>query len=337
MAENVVTLSHLTRVYGGDTVLDLPELALGKGEIHVLVGPNGAGKTTLLRAVGGLERPTTGQVALFGRDLYALSGRERRQVMQRMTFCFQKPYLFGTSVRRNIEYGLLFRKIPSPIREEKVASVIRALNLTSLQEHDANTLSAGETQRVAFARALILEPELVLLDEPVANVDEASREQIEAAIFSLRERGSTVVIATHHIEQAYRFSAAVIRLERGQIAPPALQNVLEGEVVHQNDSAVLIVGDGVPLRVISEKRGPVRAAIDPTSIILSREPFQSSALNIFSGKVVTLSTVNQLFSISVDIGIPLDVHITRESFDALGITLGSDLFLTFKASAITVF
>ena len=337
MAENVVTVTHLTRVYGRDTVLDLPELALEKGEIHVLVGPNGAGKTTLLRAIGGLERPTTGQVALFGRDLYRLSGRERRKVMQRLTFCFQKPYLFGTSVRRNIEYGLLFRKIPAPIREEKVASVIRALNLTSLQEHDAHTLSAGEAQRVAFARALVLKPELVLLDEPVANVDEASREQVEAAIFALRERGSTVIIATHHIEQAYKFSAAVIRLERGQIAPPALQNVIEGEVVDRNDSAILIIGDGLPIRVISEKRGPVRAAIDPTSIILSREHFQSSALNTFSGKVVTLSTINQLFSISVDIGIPLDVHITRESFDSLDITLGSDLFLTFKASAITVF
>jgi len=336
-AESVVTVSHLTKVYGRDTVLDLPEFALEKGKIHVLVGPNGAGKTTLLRAVSGLERPTTGEVILFGRDLYALSGRERRRVMRRMTFCFQKPYLFGASVRRNIEYGLLLRKIDTAEKDERVASVARTLNLEALQNHDARTLSAGETQRVALARALVLEPELVLLDEPVANVDESSREQIEAAIFALQERGGTAVVATHHIDQAYRFSAAVIRLERGRIAPPALQNVLDGELIDRDGAAFLLVGDDVPIHVITEKRGPTRAAIDPTSIIISREPFRSSARNTFSGRIATLSTVDHLVSLSVDIGILLTVHITPESFDGLDLTLGSDVLLTFKASAVTVF
>jgi tungstate transport system ATP-binding protein len=336
VTDNVVTISHLTQVYGRDTVLNLPQLALEKGRIHVLVGPNGAGKTTLLRAIGGLERPTSGQVCLFGRDLYALPGRQRRETMQRMTFCFQKPYLFGASVRRNIEYGLLFRRTAAAEIADRVAAVVQTLNLAALQEHDARTLSAGEAQRVALARALVLEPELVLLDEPVANVDASSREQVEAAIFALRENGSTVVIATHHIEQAYKLSAAVVRLERGEVAPPAIQNVLEGEVVEQDGAPLLRVGD-VALHVITEQRGATRAAIDPTSIILSREPFQSSARNVFAGQVVALLTLSHRISLAVDIGIRLDVHITTESFEALDVTLGSRLFMTFKASAITVF
>lgn len=337
MGEKVIKISQLTVVYGKETVLDLPELELEAGRVHVLVGANGAGKTTLLRIISGLERPATGRMTVFGRDLYGLSYRERRQVMRRMTFCFQKPYLFNTTVRRNVEYGLSFRKIDASEKNERVTSALTTLNLTELQEHSAPTLSAGETQRVSLARALVLEPELALLDEPIANVDEANIAQVEAAIFALQERGSTVLVATHHLDQAYRLSANVVRLERGRIAPPALENILEGKVVGGNGAAVFVLGGGLSIYVTTEKRGFIRASVDPDSIIVSKERFQSSARNCFSGKVVALSVFNQLFSVVVDIGVRLTAHITKESFDKLGVTIGGDVFMTFKASSVVVF
>ena len=337
MSESVISLAHLRVVYGRETVLNLPELELEAGKIHVLVGPNGAGKTTLLRAISGLERPTTGRVMVFGRDLYHLPHKERLSLMRRMTFCFQKPYLFNTSVRRNVEYGVSFRKLETAGRNQRVGAALKALNLVALQEQNARTLSAGETQRVALARALVLEPELVLLDEPVANVDQANKSRVEDAIFDLQERGSTVLVATHQVEQAYRLSAKVVRLEQGRIAPPALDNVLEGEVVEQSGEGLLVLEGGVSIHVVVEKRGFTRATVDPTDIIVSKVPFQSSARNTFPGKVVALTEVNHLIAASVDIGVRLTTHITRESFDKLGATLGSEVFLTFKASAVVVF
>ena len=337
MGEKVIEISQLTVVYGKDTVLDLPELELEAGRVHVIVGANGAGKTTLLRIISGLERPATGRMTVFGRDLYGLSYRERRQVMRRMTFCFQKPYLFNTTVRRNVEYGLSFRKIDASEKNERVTSVLKTLNLMEFGGHSAPTLSAGEMQRVSLARALVLEPELALLDEPIANVDEANIAQVEAAIFDLQKRGSTVLVATHHLDQAYRLSANVVRLERGCIAPPALENILEGKVVGGNGAAVFVLDSGLSIYVTTEKRGFIRVSIDPDSIIVSKERFQSSARNCFPGKVVALSVFNQLFSVVVDIGVRLTAHITKESFDKLGVTIGGDVFMTFKASSVVVF
>ena len=337
MAQNAVELSGLAVTYGKNTILNIPGLKFEGGKVHVLVGPNGAGKTTLLRVIGGLEPPGEGTVGVFGRDLYRLSRGERLRLGRRMTFCFQKPYLFTTSVRHNIEYGLRIRRIEAPEKLSRVETAVQSLNLTGLQERNARTLSTGETQRVSLARALVLQPELVLLDEPLAGVDAANRPQVEAAISGLQARGSTVLIATHEVSQAYRLSANVVRLEGGRLAPPALENLLEGEIVGHDGGAALEIPGGTRIHVVTEKRGFARAAVDASTIIVSKERIQSSARNSFAGRVVALEELPHRIALTVDVGIRLTAHITRESFAALGITLGTEVFLTFKASAITVF
>jgi tungstate transport system ATP-binding protein len=340
MPESAVKLSEVKVAYGKDVILDLAQLEFEGRKVHVLVGPNGSGKTTLLRVISGLQQPATGSVSVFGQDLYKLPRREHLRVMRMMTYCFQKPYMFNTSVRHNIEYGLRsspLRHIDSSEKATLVESAVAMLNLKELQERNARTLSAGETQRVSLARALVLQPELVLLDEPLANVDAANRPLVEAAISGLHERGTTVVVATHEVGHAYRLSANVIRLERGCVAPPALENLLEGKIVEENGASVLVLGGGVSICVVTERLGAARAAIDPTSIIVSDERIDSSARNSFAGRIVALSELSQRVSLSVDIGIPLTAHITKESFANLGITLASEVFLTFKASAVTVF
>ena len=157
------------------------------------------------------------------------------------------------------------------------------------------------------------------------------------AISGLQERGSTVVVATHQLEQAYRFSANVVRLEQGRMAPPALENLLEGEVVEREGAAVLLLQNDLSVELITDRRGFTRAAIDPVSIIVSQERIESSARNSLPGKVVALSELGRKISLKVDAGVVLAVYITQESFNNLGITLGSQVFLTFKASAVTVF
>ncbi len=337
MPDAAVKISDLKVLYGQDTVLDVKRLELERGKIHVLVGPNGSGKTTLLRVIGGLERPASGRVEVFGQEIVSLPYRERLKLIRRMAFCFQKPYLFNKTVRRNVEYGLAARGAKRSQVADSVTAVMERLKVAQLQHRNAHTLSAGESRRVSLARAIVLEPELILLDEPVANVDQASVPLVESAVTALHSKGSTVVVATHVLEQAYRFSANVVRLERGRIAPPAIENLLEGEVVSRNSSAALTLAGGLEIQVVTEKRGPARAAVDPKAVIVSQKPLDSSARNSFSGRIVSLSESAGHVVLSIDIGIELTALITPESFKRLGVTLGSEVFLTFKATAVAVF
>lgn len=337
MTEPAVKVSNLKMVYGRETVLDLPELELEKGKIHIVVGPNGSGKTTLLRVLSSLTPPTTGSVHIFGQDLFRLPRTQRLAATRRLTLCFQKPYLFNMSVHRNIEYGLTARGVKSAERAGRVHSVLKSLKVEELACRNARTLSAGEARRVALARALVIEPELLLLDEPVAGIDRASVPLVEAAIADQHSRECTVVVATHILEQAYRLSANVVRLEGGRIAPPALENLLEGEVVERDGSPVLVLPGGVEIYTSTDRRGPVRATIEPISIIVSSEKLVSSARNSISGPIVSLSKLHDHVALSVDVGVTLVAHITPESFKNLAVTLGSRIFLTFKATAVTVF
>lgn len=332
-----VELNGVKVVYGPQTVLDLPALEFAEGRIHVLVGPNGSGKTTLLRIAAGLLRPTDGEVKVFGQELHRLRGGERIQLARRLTLCFQRPYLFNASVRRNIEYGLRCRGLGVRERHDRTQAAAEALDLSALSSRNARTLSAGESQRVSLARAMVLQPELVLLDEPVANVDRANRSRVEEAIMGLHASGRTVIVATHHVDQAYRLSADVVRLEAGRIAHAAIENLLEGEIAQRDGAAVLLLGNRASIYVVSDTRGPARAAIDPANIIISKEEIQSSARNCFAGRIVALSELGKRVALSVDVGATLTAHITRESFASLGVTLGSEVFATFKASAVTVF
>jgi len=337
MGDSAIRISSVTVVYGRETVLDLPRLDFEKNKIHVLVGGNGAGKTTLLRVVAGLEQPTTGTVQVLGRDLARLSSRKRLQEMRRMTICFQKPHLFAASVRSNIGYGLRARGLGGAETSERVLEAMETLGLAEFQDRDARTLSAGETHRVSLARALVLRPELVLLDEPVANVDTANKARVEAAVMGLQAKGSTVVVATHEVGQALRLSANVVRLEQGRIGPQAIENLLEGEVVDRGGSLLLAIGEELAIRVVGVGRGLVRAAVDPASIIVSREKLDSSARNCLPGKIVALEETASRVVLTADVGVRLKAYVTRESFERLALTLGSDVYLVFKASSVAMF
>jgi tungstate transport system ATP-binding protein len=241
------------------------------------------------------------------------------------------------NVRRNVEYGLRFRQLTAVARQKRTADVLESLGLGHLENRKAKTLSAGEGQRVALARALVLQPELLLLDEPVANVDEVNRPRVEAAVRDLQQKGCTVIVATHQVDQAYRFSANVVRLERGRIAPSALENLIEGEIEVRDGSSVIVISESLSIHIVTDRRGFARAALDPTSIVVSNEKLNSSARNCLPGRVIALSEREDRVAISVDVGVRLSAHITKQSFHSLKLTLGSEIFLTFKASAVTVF
>jgi tungstate transport system ATP-binding protein len=197
-------LTQITKRYGDRIVLDVPALAIPRGEILALVGPSGAGKSTLLRLLNFLEPPTTGVIHFHGQAVTIDAGvpmAVRRQV----TTVFQRPLLLATSVIANVMYGLRVRGVRNA--RERARMALTQLGLAHLADTSAHRLSGGEMQRVALARALVCEPAVLLLDEPTANLDPANVERIEQAIVAAqRERPTTVVVVTHNLFQARRLA-----------------------------------------------------------------------------------------------------------------------------------
>lgn len=194
-------------------------LEIARGEFVVLAGPSGSGKTTLLNMLGGLTRPSRGRVWIDGRDLTAMSERERARLrLERVGFVFQAYNLLPVlTAEENAEFSLLLRGVPADERQERVRMLFERIGIGGLEDRRPSKLSAGQQQRVAVARAVIGEPALVLADEPTANLDSAASLALLDVMAQLnRELGTTFVFATHDqrlMERARR----LIRLVDGAV------------------------------------------------------------------------------------------------------------------------
>lgn len=192
------------------------DLEVGEGELGCLLGPSGAGKTTLLRVLDMLESPDSGQVLYDGQKVSEVS--ERETLRRRMVMVLQKPLVFKRSVEENVAYGLRVRRVPEPERRRRVVAALRTVGLEGFRDRWAPSLSAGEQQRVAFARAIVLEPSLLLLDEFTANLDPANVKMLETALREFRRgTGATVVLASHDLFQVKRLRPHVHFLDEGRL------------------------------------------------------------------------------------------------------------------------
>ena len=213
MNEPILELDGLSKVYpGGLKALDNVDLTIRKGEIFALLGPNGAGKTTLIGAVCGLVRPTGGTIRAFGHDL-ATDWRTARAriglVPQELSTDMFEP------VQRAVSYSRgLFGLAPDPARIEEI---LRSLSLWDKRDTRIMALSGGMKRRVLIAKALAHEPDLLFLDEPTAGVDVELRKGMWAIIDQMRERGVTVILTTHYIEEAEEMADRVGIIRKGQI------------------------------------------------------------------------------------------------------------------------
>jgi tungstate transport system ATP-binding protein len=213
----VINAVNLTKQYGKKEVLRVEQLSVHKGCITGIIGPSGAGKSTLLRVLNRLEPSTQGEVRYFG-EKASLSKMEKLALQRRMTMVFQKPALLDMSVYDNIAFGLRARRMEKREIGLRVQSVLETIGMADLSHQKAKTLSGGEAQRVAFARALVLRPEILFLDEPTANLDPANVELLESLITTLnQEVGTTVLIVTHNLFQAQRLAHHVAFLYQGAL------------------------------------------------------------------------------------------------------------------------
>jgi tungstate transport system ATP-binding protein len=206
-------LQNVFKQHGDSFALRVAELNVTAGEVFCLLGPTGAGKTTLLRLLSGLESPTSGTINFEDRPLYGPGAP--LTVLRRIAMVHQRPLLLSGTVRYNVEYGLRVRAGSS---RSKVEAILDGLGLAKLAGQSARTLSGGQVQLVALARALVVEPDVLLLDEPTANLDPARVALVEEAVLDVqRHRKMTMVWATHNLFQARRVGHQVSLLLNGSL------------------------------------------------------------------------------------------------------------------------
>jgi tungstate transport system ATP-binding protein len=203
-----ILLEDVSVTIGAVTILAPTSLALAAGAPTVLIGPNGAGKTTLLRLAMGLIPPSRGHVTWGGREDVAPAHR---------AIVFQRPVMLRRSAAGNIRYALAAAGVPRRARDARVAELTALVGLGALGDRPARKLSGGEQQRLALARALAKEPQVLFLDEPSASLDPAATKAIEDVVRAVAMRGIKVVMSTHDLGEARRLAGEVVLMHRGRV------------------------------------------------------------------------------------------------------------------------
>jgi putative ABC transport system ATP-binding protein len=221
-AERVIELADVTKVHpSGDVAVQaLRSISLDvrSGEFVAIMGPSGSGKTTLLGILGLLDRPTTGSYLLVGQEMSKLDETKRAHVRgEKIGFVFQAYNLLPRSTAfKNVELPLIYAGVPARERRDRVLAALAEVGLAERVDHVPTQLSGGEQQRVAVARALVVEPSVLLADEPTGNLDSASAEDVLVLLERVNDRGATIVMVTHSNEVAERASR-IVRLADGLV------------------------------------------------------------------------------------------------------------------------
>ena len=329
-------LLDVKKAYDGRVVLDVPRLAIGENKIYAIVGPNGSGKTTLLRLLALLEPLTGGDILFRGRSIGG-TAKELHELRKGVTFVMENPYLFHMSVRNNVLYPLKVRSIAYRSLTPVVERALSRFGISDIAGSGGQSLSAGQKQRVALTRAFVSGAGTILLDEPTANIDRENVERVEESLISLnRERGTSMIFSTHDLAQAYRLADEVVMLIDGRLSGTKPENVFSGLVADMNGIRCMKVAPGVTFELVTDRVGRAYISIDPDSIILSLGEVNSSARNTFRGRIVRVEEEGGRVRVAVNIGVNLVVLLTKKSFFSMGLNVGRDVWLTFKALSIKV-
>jgi len=331
-----------------DITLDIQD-----GEYFILLGPTGAGKTVLLEAIAGLYPVKSGQIRLNNKDVTFLSPEKRN-----IGFAYQDNMLFShLTVADNICFGLKYRRKPRREIEATAGRLAELLGISHLMNRKPDTLSGGESQRVALARALAIEPQLLLLDEPLSALDPETREATQRELRQLHDRLKvTTIHVTHDFEEAAALGDRIAVLGNGRIiqtgTPEQIfrqpnsefvarfamaRNIFQGDVSDDPKGQGVFYVGRTKLAVVTDLCGRLHASIRPEDILISKEPLVSSALNSFLGTITHMADKGSVIYLTV--GVPPDFIclITRRSYEEMSLREGMRVYVTFKASAVHIF
>lgn len=214
MNKDFITFEHITKSFDGETVLDDLCLNIKENEFMTLLGPSGCGKTTTLRLLGGFETPDSGKIFFDGKDITTLAPNERK-----LNTVFQKYALFPhMSIAENIAFGLKISKKSKAYIDDKIKYALKLVNLDGFEHRSVDSLSGGQQQRIAIARAIVNEPKVLLLDEPLGALDLKLRQDMQYELIRLKnELGITFLYVTHDQEEALTMSDSIVVMNQGYI------------------------------------------------------------------------------------------------------------------------
>jgi molybdenum ABC transporter ATP-binding protein len=337
----------------GDFTLKNASLEIADGEYMVILGPTGAGKTVLLESIAGLYPIKHGQVWLRGKEVTKLEPDKRK-----ISIVYQDHALFPhLSVKENIVFGLKVKKTAYGEIEKSLDQVVNLLGIRALLNRRPSTLSGGERQKVAMARALCVRPDVLLLDEPLSALDPQTREEVQYELRQLqRLLHITALHVTHDFEEAIALGDRIAVIGDGEVkqigTPEEIfrqpnsefvarfamsRNIFPGVIEKSDSGDCLFKTSDTKLIVASENNGATHATVRPEDVLISIDPLRSSARNTFTGKITRITDKGSTLYITVDLPPEISALITRNSFRELELVVGMQVYVTFKASSVHVF
>lgn len=327
----VYKLTQVKVNYVDRDVLNITELLINQGECVALLGQNGAGKSTLLNLLACLNQPQQGQITLFGK---VIDKPLEPSVRMRIGYVNQHPYPLAGTVLDNLRLALTLQGIRPEQHQALIEQALKMSNTSHLAQQKANTLSGGELRRMAIARAIVYQPDILLLDEPFSQLDKTSVNELENVIQTLKNSGNiTIVFSTHNQLQGLSLATRSISLVNGRLSQTPLLNLFNGQLVGHHFET-----NKLSFEVTQIIDNAKYIAIHPNDIVLSLMPFDGTSMrNQFSGKVTLIASEQTTVRIEVDCAEQFQTIISHESHDRLNIQLGDSVWLGFKASAVELF
>lgn len=339
------------------TVLEVDQLSVETGKTLAVIGPNGSGKSTLLLAMAGLLPSAAGEMFIQGQPLRP---SELLTYRRRIGLVLQDALLLDTSVFNNIARGLRFRGLPKAEIKPRVEVWAERLGITHLLHRPARRLSGGEAQRASLARAFVLQPALLLLDEPFSALDAPTRARLLSDLQALlHDTRITTVFITHDLDEALMLGDQVAVLLQGRLrqvgtpeqvfAAPSdsdvaafvgMETIIPGRVTSYQEGQVIVEAQGRSFAAVGEVFAghPVYLCLRPEDVTLwlpsSSPGAKSSARNHLPGRITRLAQQGPLVRAWVDCGFPLIALVTRASAQEMGLVEGKEVEATFKASAV---
>ena len=328
-------------------------LEITDGEYFVILGPTGAGKTLLLELIAGFYRPDGGDIYIGDKNVTGLPPEKRN-----IGFLYQDYSLFPhMNAAKNIEFGMRMRGVKNSDTVKKIAGY---LNIEHLLHRHSQTLSGGEQQRVALARVLVIDPDVLLLDEPLSALDPGTQDATRKILKSIHSDSNlTVIHVTHDQTEARILADRIAVMMDGrivQVGTPdevfdkpvndevahfvGVENVLKGEVIESSNGVCVLDIGGKVLEAVSECAigDTVYACLRPENVTLSKTGINSSARNSFEGRLLEVERMGALVRAKVDMdgSFLLNAFVTNQSADELGLMRGETVVVSFKASAVHV-
>ncbi len=324
-------LKNIEVKYGDRQVLAIEHLATRPDAITAVMGPNGAGKTTLLKVLAGLLDPARGTVTYRGEHV---NSHNVARLRQKVCLVHQVPLLFDTTVFENVAFGLKARRVPKAEIDQAVTHALNLVGCVDLKKRRARELSGGEVKRIAIARALVLNPEVLLLDEPLANVDQITAKALEEAFRAIEEQGQTLIFSTHNPRLAHRLAPEVVVLTDGRLSPSPYENLFAGRPIADGETSWFDTGR-IRIAIPAGLSNTGHISIGADEILLSRLPLESSARNVFQGRLTRIEERGEgVLDVSVEAGEIFIVRLTNQSFHELGLTIGDHVYITFKSTSV---